>query len=312
MRVYFVSCVPAALKLGGQYVGIIDSYERFCEIGERGELVEIVPDGNLQPVNFFINDKFFENPPEFTDVYFIGGDRLVNVRGYYPKDGRLKIILQRKFLSFTVTVFYQCGVFLSCEGADFVTCALPDDYADARAEEVEICGHPCLALYGGGWVCVIGTDGRLIFKNEVEYCNFGGCMEVRAPLYTAADSRLECTFGYDGGRLTLTGSHTCERNAKDCGLVFLFFERVLTGGDFAALLDDDLKEKAGSLKKYLGGYVDVMPPMVCGGNDIAAGNDTAGEENIAGLIYPKGKNVYEVVNYAVDVQEGKISNIRPV
>ena len=45
MRVYFLSERPAALKLNGAYMGLIDSFEKFVEMGEGQKLLaEAVPD----------------------------------------------------------------------------------------------------------------------------------------------------------------------------------------------------------------------------------------------------------------------------
>ena len=49
MRVYFLSERPAALKLNGAYMGLIDSFEKFVEIGEGQKLLaEAVPDAEYK------------------------------------------------------------------------------------------------------------------------------------------------------------------------------------------------------------------------------------------------------------------------
>ena len=68
MRFYFLSVKPAILKLNGLYVGGVDLFERHVEIDlQDNVLAEIVPGENLQPVNFFINERLLTNPPPFHD-----------------------------------------------------------------------------------------------------------------------------------------------------------------------------------------------------------------------------------------------------
>lgn len=63
MRIYFLSYKPAILKLNGLYVGGIDLFERRVEIDLNDSvLAEIVPGDNLQPVNFFINERLLFEP----------------------------------------------------------------------------------------------------------------------------------------------------------------------------------------------------------------------------------------------------------
>ena len=73
MRIYFLSAQPAALKLDGQYAGTTDLFERYAEIDmRRGALAEIIPHDNSLPVNFFIDEKFFECGHPFADTYVLG------------------------------------------------------------------------------------------------------------------------------------------------------------------------------------------------------------------------------------------------
>ncbi|MCD7729320.1 MAG: hypothetical protein LUI60_05340 [Clostridia bacterium] len=307
MKIYFLSDVKAALKLDGEYVGIIDGFERWCDIDAgKGVLAEIIPDGNLQPVNFFISEKFFASPPAFADVYISDYADAIYLRRFAGKDACLNIILQRLFCGVTVTVYRQCNIFVSCEGETFETYPLPDCYENARAEEVTCGGQKFLALYGGKWLTLINSRGKIVFMNVVESCSFGNTLEVTAPLYGCADCYAECVFSYGGDKFTAVNSRVAERHPQGKELLpFVFFERVLYGADCAAMLDGSLAPKAESLKKYLGRFTAVTVP--CG--DFYAAE---GDINAAGLVYPKGGNLYQILYFALDVQDGKITNIRPV
>ena len=57
MRIYFITAERAALKLDGEYAGITDLFERHAECDlSRPTAVEIIPDDDLRPLNFFIDD----------------------------------------------------------------------------------------------------------------------------------------------------------------------------------------------------------------------------------------------------------------
>ncbi len=307
MRVYFLSCAPAVLKLNGLYVGRVDGFERHIELDPADRvLAEIVPGGNLQAVNFFLDEEFFACPPDFADVYLLENDALVYVREYGEKDVKLKVIYQTRFCGNLITVFSQGGAYLSCEGAEYTLTPLPAQFFNCRAEQHTLAGRDVLALYGGNKLIIISDGGKVIFKNTVESAEFGDSLFVRAPFETCTAAKAECTYSYDGERLTQTGGKTVETKPPEPNVAhFAFFESVLTCGDFEKYLDDSLKHKAGDLKSYLGNFVSVTVPtekFYTLHRDVAA----------AGLVYPLKRNLYEVKYFAVEMQNGKITNLSPV
>ena len=135
MRIYFLSYTPAVLKLNGLYVGTIDCFERHVEINPCDKiLAEIVPGDNLQSVNFFIDEKLLEKPPEFMDVYLTDGDALIYIREYACKDVKLNVIYQTRFYGNLITVFSQGGVYLSSEGTEYSLSPLPAAFSSVSAE----------------------------------------------------------------------------------------------------------------------------------------------------------------------------------
>ena len=307
MRVYFLSYIPAAMKLNGIYVGTIDGFERHVELDpEDGILAEIIPDGNLQPVNFFLNERFFYNPPEFADVYHMDGDALVYMREYSPKGVNINVIYQTRFCGNLVTVFSQGGVYLSIEGAEYSLELLPLQFSDIRAEERTIAGRSVLALYAGEYLLIISDYGKKIFLNRIESAEFGETLKITAAFETCTAAKAECEYSYDGERLTLISAETVETRTPEEDIIhFAFFESVLTRGNFIDYLSDDLKPKAGDLQSYLGGFVSVAIPH-------EKFYLVHGDIKCAGLVYPKSKNLFEIKYFAVDIEHGKISNIYPV
>lgn len=307
MRVYFLSYKPAILKLNGLYVGSIDLFERHIELDIKDSVhAEIVPGENLQPVNFFINEKLLFNPPEFMDVYLMDGEALIFIREYGNKNIKLSVILQQRFYGNLITVFSQGGVYLSIEGKDYSLIPLPSKFSSAIAEEKTIAGLPVLAVTSGNALLIISADGKRIFMNDVEKVEFTDRLEVVTAFETCTAAKAEAVYFYDGEKLTLERSRTVETRPPEKNILhFAFFESVLTCGDFAQYLDDELKEKAGVLKEYLGGFVSVSVPTE---KFYAEHGNIRG----AGLIYPKAANLFEVKYYAVDLNGDKISNIYPV
>lgn len=299
--------MPAALKLNGLYAGTIDGFEKHVELDPKDNiLAEIVPGDNLQPVNFFLNAKFFESPPDFADVYLTDGDALIYIREYAPKDVKLEVIYQTRFCGNLVTVFSQGGVYLSVEGAEYTLELLPLQFRSLRADEQSIAGRSVLALCSGEYLLIISEYGKKIFLNRTESAEFGENLKVTADFETCTAAKAECVFSYDGESLTLISGKTIETRPPEEEIIhFAFFESVLTRGNFADYLSDELKPKAGDLKSYLGEFISVsVPPEQF--------YLKHGDIRCAGLVYPRSKNLFEVRYFAVSLENGRISNIYPV
>lgn len=309
MRVYFLSERPAALKLNGTYMGVIDSFERFADVDPADKiLAEAVPDGDALPLSFFIDDKLFKAPPDFLDVYLLGGDAVVYVSRYERRSRGLKVISQTTFSGGQYTLFSTDGrVYLNCErGEKCALYELPHCLENAEFREERCGGRPVLVLSGGGYLTVISEDGRRVFYNPAESYGCGDKLTVTVNFNTCAGCRAECVFGYDGQSFTLESSRTEERvPPAENVLHFAFFESVLTRGDYKKYLCDELKKDADALPGFLGGFVDVSVPY-------RKFYDLHGDIKAAGLVYPQLKNLFTVKYFAVDMDGGKITNIYEV
>ncbi len=308
MRIYFLSYKAAILKLNGLYVGGIDLFERHIEIDLADSvLAEIVPGENLQPVNFFINEKLFSCPPDFVDVYLMDNEALVYIRTYGNKDAGLKVIAQTRFCSNLITLFSQGGVYLSSEGAEYSLLPLPAGFSGAKFEEKTLASLPVLEIRCGSALLILSDKGKRIFMNRVQKAEFGQTLDIEAPFETCTAAKAVCSYSYDGESLTLISSRTVETRPPERGILhFAFFESVLTRGNFINYLDDSLKGKAESLKDYLGEFVSVTVPT----EKFYAEHPS---EQAAGLVYPRASNLFEVKYFAVELsKDGKITNIFPV
>lgn len=299
----------AALKLNGAYLGVIDSFERFVDVDGGGKiLAEVVPDGDALPLSFFIEDALFAAPPDFLDVYLCGGDAVIYVSRFERRTRELKVVAQTGFRGGQYTLFLTDGrVYLNCErGTNCSLHELPRCCENATLSESNIGGYPVLLVGGAGYLAIISEDGRRVFFNPAESWQCGDKLTVTVNFNTCAGCRAVCTFGYDGREMKLEGSRTEERvPPADDVLHFAFFESVLTRGNFAKYLCDDLKENAAALPGFLGGFVDVSVPY-------KKFFDVHGDIRAAGLVYPQSKNLFTVKYFAVDIENGKITNIYEV
>ncbi len=307
MRVYFLSYKPAILKLNGLYVGGIDTFERHIEIDlSDSVLAEIVPGENLQPVNFFINEKLLFEPPAFMDVYLMDGETLIFIKEYGNKSVNLSVIAQTRFCGNLVTLFSQGGLFLSVEGAEYSLIPLPAKFAGAKFSERQIGGFPVLAISGGNGLLILSDRGKKIFFSEAESFEFSDRLKIRAAFETCTAAKAECEYAYDGEKLTMVAGRTVETRPPEKAILhFAFFESVLTRGNFLNYLSDDLKPKAGEIFEYLGEFAGVTVPT----EKFFAEHPAM---RAAGLVYPKSENLFEVKYYAVELDDGKISNVFPV
>lgn len=309
MRIYFLSERCAALKLNGAYMGVIDSFERFVDVENGGKiLAEVVPDGDAMPLSFFIDDKLFSDPPDFLDVYLCGGDAVVYVSRFERRMREFKVVAQTNFCGGQYTLFLTDGrVYLNCErGTNCSLNELPRCCENANLTQNNIGGFPVLLVSGAGYLVIISEDGRRVFFNPSESFDCGDKLTVTVNFNTCAGCRAICTFGYDGKEMTLENSRTEERvPPREDILHFAFFESVLTRGDFTKYLCDDLKKSSAALPGFLGEFVDVSVPY-------KKFYETHGDIKAAGLVYPRSKNLFVVKYFAVDIENGKITNIYEV
>lgn len=307
MRFYFLTCTPAVLKLNGLYAGVTDMFERHIEADPRESvLAEIVPGENLQPVNFFLNEKLLSSPPDFLDVYLAGGDVFVYVNRFESRDTRIDVIFQTRFRENLITVFSRGEVYLSVEGKNLSLTPLGFKFKDIKASEKTLAGFPVFCLESGKTLVILSEKGEVVFLNEVISAEYGERLKISVAFGTCTAARADCEYSYDGEKLTLTGSKTVETLPPDESILcFAFFESVLTFGDFEKYLSPELAQKAGDLREYLGKFTGVTVPT-------EKFYLLHPDEKAAGLVYPKGGNLYEIRYYAVELKEGKVDNVYPV
>ena len=304
MRVYFTSSTPAALKLDGQYCGIIDGFGRYAEVHGGGAFAEIVPDGELEPVNFFTDGRFFCSPPENAAVYNLYGGKLVRVRRFYPRGGRIRVIAQKKFCGNVFTLFFEGGVYAAAEGVRGGIYPLPDGFG-GQFEEVSLGGETFLCLRNGKHMAIFSADGGLCFCDGCRSAEFGERLITCSPAEDSADRAVFAAYRYDGQKFVCEGRRTEERRTPCAHAPHIaFFDSVLCRADCSRYLCEELKRKAGDIYSYLGDFCEVLVP-----DELFF--ERYGDVAAAGLAYPLGGNTFAVKYFICDMQAGVICNIYP-
>ncbi|MDE7301355.1 MAG: hypothetical protein K2N47_04210 [Clostridia bacterium] len=308
MRVYFLSSQTAGLKLNGAYVGIIGIFEKFVDLDIRKKiLAEVLPEGEGSELRFFIDENLLKNPPDFLDVYLTDGDIVAYVKRYPPRTRKLKVVAQERLGNILCTLFLEGGgVYLSCDGGTCRLYELSAGFENATLKCDRIGGHPVIVVDGEGCLAIISESGERVFYNPAESYSCGDMLGVTVNFATCAACKAECKFGYDGREMTLKSSKTRESAPIEPEIMhFAFFESVLTHGDFAKYLSEELRSKRDILPSFLGEYVDVTVPY-------AKFFERHGDVKAAGLVYPLKGNLFEIKYFAVDVENGIITNVYEV
>lgn len=307
MRIYFLSCAPAILKLNGEFAGRVDLFERYVDVNLSDNIMaEIVPGGDLQPVNFFLDEKLPSAPPDFIDLYLSDGEILIYIRRFAARSARLEVIYQARFQGNLITLFSQGETCLSIEGDEYSLIPLGDRFKSVTAEEKTLNGFPVLALTSGRYLIVNSHTGRQIYTNEVEFAEFGDSLKTCVQLKTSTCAEARCEYAYDGNELTLVAGKTVERQPPGEDILhFAFFESVMISGDYEKYLSPELVPNAADLREYLGNYTGVTVPT-------EKFRSAHPQERAAGLVYPERRNLFKIKYFAVQIKNGKIDNLYPV
>ena len=117
MKIRFLSSVPCALTIGGEYFGITDDFERFAEISLKDNLFACFSPQNALPLGVFLNDRLFFSPPVGVEAYLLRDGAALYARDFPPRSSEVRITAQERFVSDLITVYFQGGLHVSLETA---------------------------------------------------------------------------------------------------------------------------------------------------------------------------------------------------
>jgi len=305
MRIYFISYMAAALKLNGEYLGIIDGVERFVEIpADEKILAEVIPEGQFAPVHFFIGERLFCAPPPFLNVYLLGDEALIYITRYESLDGELKVLSQVQLNGALITQFCVGGkLYVSANGEVCSLYEADNALTNFRLEKAALGGEEVAVLNGGGRLFLISRSGKKLFCGNVLSYKLGDGLDVSISLGGCEKYLAECRYEYFNGELKLTERRVKRQTeaAREV-LHFAFFERVLHNCDYAELLHPSLKPKAELLNGYLGKFTGVTVPT-------NAFYSAHGEGAFCGLIYPVKPKLFTVKYFEVSFDGDLIDNL---
>ena len=290
------------LTLNGVFYGVTDSFERFAEINPADRVfVKFTPEG-AHPIGFFITEEILSTPPNGCEVYLLKEGIAVRACDFAPLDYTLRPICQQRFGDTAVSVFQQGHIQVTIQSPDgFFNSTLPPSFSACKLSKhgdlYFIEGENHLAAYTGGGKCVFLEEVLSFSATETE-------LNATLPLSDALGRVADCVW-----RLEKTGCRRTQfqlRQARsyngECDeetireelLPYAFFEKVLLGEDYQALLSEDLQGKAEGLKAFLGDFCAVTlthDPKICG------------------LIRKKAPRLYEVDYFTITLECGKIADI---
>ena len=303
MKTYFLSSQPCALTINQAFFGVTDTFERFAELSLSDNLfIQFTPQ-NALPISFFLTENIRFTAPEGVEVYFLKDGIALYAKHFPPSDFSLHPITQAESDEFRVTVFQQGLVQATFQVKNtFFTATLPPSFINCSIQF-----HNNLALLSSPLeLHIFNRNGKQIFAERVsEYSIHNDELVATLPLLDSLGRVAHCTYqlsedGCSKTSFTLSQARTHDGSLEHTAiqaelLAFAFFETILLGGDYTAMLCDTLQEKAQALKNFLGEFISVVPtenPLQCG------------------LVKPLSPSIFEVRYFTVTLEGDKICDLQ--
>lgn len=302
MKTYFLSSKPCALTVNDAFFGVTDLFERFAELRLADNLFLRFSPQDALPVGFFFNENIRFQAPQGVEVYFVKDGVALYVKDFPPSDYTLRPVAQNTDGGTVVTVFIQGNPQVSIQTpTDFFNDTLPPSFTKCDVTFVD----GLIFLASPTQLAVYTRQGkRALLESVREYQIQDGMLTATLPLNDALGREARCTYALSDAGLERTAFSISQRLSKDGTqnaaaiqeelLAFAFFETVLIGGDFAAFLDEELQQKADSLRAFLGNFTAVIPTS---------------EPNVCGLVKPVGERIFDTAYYTLTIKDGKICDI---
>ena len=311
MFFYFLSKVPAILKINGVYKGKIDEgYKKFFIDTFTPPFVEICFFcANSSPLFFMLDKEFLLNPPDNVIITDLKGGYAININ-VGRCNSPFKIINQQKYPFAVATVFNDNGLKLSIETPnDFYAKSLNFSCQSAQILPFSLDNQQFLAI------------------NFVGETNLLSCYLIESKI-TEVFSKTKVEFYFDNGFTTtenfldiakhkitcswkLIGEEFCAFNKnieKDAdysvhnltafNLPYAFLEEFMLKENVDDFLCENIIENQKFLSDYLGEYIGVFPPP------------SFRKFDEVGLLYKDGQNKYKTEYFTFEIKNRKICNIK--
>lgn len=311
MKVYFLSSKPCILTLNGAYFGLTDTFERYAEISPKDNLfAEFTPESG-QPIRFFLNENIRLNPPDRCEIYLLKDGLAVYAKDFPSTDLTLRVIAQEREGDTLVTVFSQGGVQVSMKNKNgFFLSTLPPSFEQSSLQFYQnfvlISSPTQIALYNS-------QGERLLLEYASAFSIQNGILHATLPLSDSLNRTAECAWTLEGNHVKQTAFTIVQQTkisltengkeesqtavTRDEILPYAFLESALLGLDCSGLLSDELKPKATALREFLGDYESVVLTK---------------RHSVCGLVRRKADRLFEVDEYFVEIENGKIKDVKRV
>ncbi|MBP5242855.1 MAG: hypothetical protein J6Z36_04100 [Clostridia bacterium] len=298
MRIYFLSARPCALKINGEYLGVVDGFERYCNLTPRDKpLCEFIPlNGGFSPLVFLLTENILFQPPAGVSLCILPDGIAVYAEGFPPLPAPLRLIAETALPNGKITVFSDgTPQALVEEGNSSCVFRLGEGF-----EECNVTVHENLVLLSGmGRVCAL-FYGEQFFRGEAKNCVFDketGELSLLTPLADFCNRTADCVWSFNTGKAVLTRCNLSPARLLPPEFILcVFLQNLLLGLPVEDLLSEELQGETENLKGYLGRYEQVIP--------------TEKFPFGAGVVCPKAPCVYEMKYFSAELKEGKIFNVK--
>ncbi len=277
-----------ALTVNGVYLGIVDGFERTCELQPADRVFcELKPCDRL-PVSFFFDEDFLLAPPPQIKLYYTERGVAIYAENFSYADQTLRVIWQKRFGNALLTLCTQGKLQLNLQcGGELHLLELPDALSDCQVSPL---GDDFL-LEGDGAFARISREGKLLLFSEGKVLERGEHLRAEVPFRDSAQHTAVCAW--EGDKLVECTVRTASEPQADT-FAIAFFESILIGADPLPFLHDTLSEKADSLREFLGDFRSVV---------LTEARDRVG------LVYKRKERIYDLRYFRIELCDGKIKNI---
>lgn len=277
-----------ALTVNGVYLGIVDGFERTCELQSADRVFcELKPCDRL-PVSFFFDEDFLLAPPPQIKLYYTERGVAIYAENFSYADQTLRVIWQKRFGNALLTLCTQGKLQLNLQcGGELHLLELPDALSDCQVSPL---GDDFL-LEGDGAFARISREGKLLLFSEGKVLERGEHLRAEVPFRDSAQHTAVCAW--EGDKLVECTVRTASEPQADT-FAIAFFESILIGADPLPFLHETLSEKADSLREFLGDFRSVV---------LTEARDRVG------LVYKRKERIYDLRYFRIELCDGKIKNI---
>ena len=289
MKVYFLSDRLSALTLNGVYLGMIDGFERSVQLNPDDNVyVEIAP-ALYHPLRFTINQDFLFAPPPNINLYYTENGVAVYAFGFCREDQTLAVLHEEQLGTAHLTLYRQGEVALRYENGKTHVIPLDDRFERCEIKEIKD-GY---LLTGDGAFLLLGRNGKVLVRSEGEVLEAGERLKAEIPFHDSMGHTV--ISEWREGKL-VSSSIRAKHSPTEATYALALFECVNIGVDPAPYLHEKIRDKADSLKEFLGDYRSVL---------------LTDSPQRVGLIYRRKERVFDVRYFQITLEDGKISNIVP-